>query len=476
MPQGPCPPGALSPARVHRGRGWPLLCVPWSVHRARTAPQHGLHACCPWGKKGFQQLGWWEHGCAGQGRALSRARSLGARGRRPTPGCQPVCRRQGGCSPRAPGRGDLLWGGSSWAGPRLLGTCLVGWGIASRKGVPQNSHGEGLPVQDLWCREAAGRGGARPGALALEGSAWPRAEPPGMARPWGDRLADAALKAKLGPGGPEGVGTGLTEPGEVQGPLLTRTPSYMAHRLVLAPLAPAVPVRSRTCRWLRPGACGPCGGVARGLGTRSCRLGRLQAGGGTVPAPGRGLGVGASGLGEPHSPPCPGGQRADTDRSRTAAPGQEALWGERSSRASLRRASALGLPGSSDGRRRHLEWRPWGASDCSLSRLPVSGRGSCRPSVQTGQKRERCSQHSGQTPRSHGGGQAEPLQVTQRGADPQVTQRGADPQVTWRGADLPGYTAGGRPLQVTQVTDQAVDSLSGVVIRWLSPVQRQLGW
>lgn len=69
-----------------------------------------------------------------------------------------------------------------------------------------------------------------------------------MARPWGDRLADAALKAKLGPGGPEGVGTGLTEPGEVQGPLLTRTPSYMAHRLVLAPLAPAGPVQSRTCR------------------------------------------------------------------------------------------------------------------------------------------------------------------------------------------------------------------------------------
>lgn len=68
-----------------------------------------------------------------------------------------------------------------------------------------------------------GRAELGQGALALEESAWPLAEPPGMARPWGHRLADVTLKAKSGPGGPEGVGTGLTEPGEVEGHLLART-------------------------------------------------------------------------------------------------------------------------------------------------------------------------------------------------------------------------------------------------------------
>ena len=277
------------------------------------------------------------------------------------------------------------------------------------------------------------------------------------------------------------MGTGLTEPGEVEGHLLARSPAHAAHGLLLAPPAPAGPVRSRTCRWLRPRACGSCRGVARALGTRSCQVGRLQAGGGALPAPGRGLGVGASGLGEPHRPPCRGGQRADTAGSRIAAPGQEALWGEPSSRASLRRASVLGLPGSSNGRRRYLEWRPRGASDCDLSRLPVSGRGSCRPSVQTGQKQERCSPAQWADPqvtRQVAGPQVtrrgadpqvtrqggRPPQVTRRGADPQVTPRGADPQVTRRGADP-------RPPP-----DQAVDSLSGLVIRWLSLVQRQLVW
>ena len=282
-------------------------------------------------------------------------------------------------------------------------------------------------MQGLGAGKQLGRAELGQGALALEESAWPLAEPPGMARPWGHQLADVTLKAKSGPGGPEGVGTGLTEPGEVEGHLLARTPAHAAHRLVLAPLAPAGPVRSRTCRWLRPGACGSCGGIARGLGMRSCQVGRLQAGGGALPAPGRGLGGGASGLGEPHRPPCPGGQRADTAGSRIAAPGQEALWGEPSSRASLRRASVLRLPGSSDGRRRYLEWRPRGASDCDLSRLPVSGRGSCRPSVQTGQKRERCSPAQW----------ADPQVTRQVAGPPQVTRQGADPQVTRQGGRPP---------------------------------------
>lgn len=162
---GPCPPNALSPVRVQRGREWPLLLCPQSGHRTRTAPQHSApleplrgHACCPWSKKGLQQLGQWGRGCAGWGGAVRKARSLGARGRWSTPGCRPVCRRQGGSSPRTPGRHDQLRGGSSWSSPGLLRTCLVGRGVGSRKGAPRTAMVRGhLVGGSSW----AGRSSAR---------------------------------------------------------------------------------------------------------------------------------------------------------------------------------------------------------------------------------------------------------------------------------------------------------------------------
>ena len=67
-----------------------------------------------------------------------------------------------------------------------------------------------------------------------------------------------------------------------------------------------------------------------------------------------------------------------------------------------------------------------------------------------------------------------PPQVTRRGADPQVTRQGGrPPQVTRRGADPQVTRRGADPRPPP---DQAVDSLSGLVIRWLSLVQLQLVW
>lgn len=185
---GPCPPNALSPIWVQCDHGWPLLC-PQSGHRTRTAPQHSPplgslrgHACCPWIKKGLQQLGRWEHGCAGWCGAMRKARSLGAQGRWSTPGCQPVCRRQGGSSPRTLGRHDQLWGGSSWGRPGLLRTCLVGCGVRSRKGAPRTAMVRGHLV---WGSGWAGWSSARAHWPRKGQSAWPLAEPPDLARPWG---------------------------------------------------------------------------------------------------------------------------------------------------------------------------------------------------------------------------------------------------------------------------------------------------
>lgn len=54
----------------------------------------------------------------------------------------------------APGFSRHAW----WAGA-----------LGVERGAPQNTHGEGLPMHSLWCREAAGQGGARPGRTGLGG-------------------------------------------------------------------------------------------------------------------------------------------------------------------------------------------------------------------------------------------------------------------------------------------------------------------
>lgn len=86
-----------------------------------------------------------------------------------------------------------------------------GPGRRESKGGPQNSHGEGTPGGG----KRLGRAELSQGTLASEGSAWPLAEPPGTAHPWGHRLADVTLKAKSGAQEAlRGMGTVLTKPGE----------------------------------------------------------------------------------------------------------------------------------------------------------------------------------------------------------------------------------------------------------------------
>lgn len=183
-----------------------------------------------------------------------------------------------------------------------------------------------------------------PGALALEVSLAAGWSPLAWLALGGPIRQTLALKVgSRRP--PEGVGTGLTEPGEVQGPLLTRTPSHMPTGWC----SPLPPRRSQSgagpaAGWEGPWPADPAWGVARGWGRGAVGWGDCRQV--EAPAPHQaGVQVWGFRAGRAPQSPLPWWTEADTDRSRTAAPGQEALWGERSSRASLRRASALGLPG-----------------------------------------------------------------------------------------------------------------------------------